>query len=285
MAGERAGVPDWEEISLLPVKAKVAFAARCARRMLPYLGRSSHTFSTVDLDAIEKAIRISEEYAAEANDFRLITLGEAMAAGSRVGRLVYGLPHLGNAPIANAIALAAYTAVMTVAAALAVTDVHTARAARDNRGDRANRADRDAILRAIRAARDVSDDATRAATDFKELADRSPELFLPFNFSEDLGLLQLEVSKRYWYDSWSFPTTLFPPITEAVPEKQPVEDLDPAPPLSLLFEVGTLTPFEIQEVISLVGEMYHGLTGDKLIIDSTDTFEPAASLVPQGGLS
>lgn len=57
--------PSWEEINRLPRWARVAYAARCARRIQPYYQWTRPTVDKEDLAAIERAIQLAEVSAAE----------------------------------------------------------------------------------------------------------------------------------------------------------------------------------------------------------------------------
>lgn len=162
---EVIGVPTEEELAELPRWARVAFAARCARRVQPLYAHFGDDLSEANLAAVETAIDLSERAAASAS----IDAGEGEAASNAADAAV------GIATGANAAALTAVAAIDAAMITVTCSDLDdalpavclsaiSAAAASENRG----------FVQATVSAIWLDFDLLRASAERDSLTDDSP---------------------------------------------------------------------------------------------------------------
>lgn len=126
MANE-ATLPTEEEIAQLPRWARVAFAARCARRVLPLFRKRWSTASEEQVRAIHSAVELAENSAAAAAYSVAITAGARFTANAAAAAAINA--RAANARAAANAAVAASAANIAVNAAAEFADADAANAA------------------------------------------------------------------------------------------------------------------------------------------------------------
>jgi hypothetical protein len=119
-------LPTEEDIAKLPRWARVAFAARCARRVLPLMERFWKNAPEHHLEALDRVVSVAETAAANA-DYAVARAGDADYA-ARAANVAYAVP---ADYVARAAARAAHAAIAAAAAYAADTTVYATDAARD----------------------------------------------------------------------------------------------------------------------------------------------------------
>jgi len=241
-----AQLPTKEEIEKLPCWARVAFAARCARRAQPLFQKQWPDAPAEHVTAIETAIGAAENATADAD---------------------------AAAKAAYAAARAAYAYVDTASAA----DVDTAYAYADTAYAYADTAYAYAAARAAHAAAraayayvdTASASAADAYADTASAAAYAAQAGVPvISIARDFQTILEKSRREKWTDETPVPPSVFGLLDEVDIASKPAE------PLRLYFEKGVFSPTEIAEMIGHLSELYHSIGGDKLIIDDIGTLYP-----------
>jgi hypothetical protein len=245
--------PTEAEIAALPRWARVAFAARCARRVLSLAWRDLGRLPGMMADTLIKTVDLTERSAAAAEDLE-------------PDQYAHILLDFRGQPIAD-----------DPSGGMAVPDsMRTAFSAFTAAGRAALIADWDHP----RAAAGAVEAAAAAVTEYPGAVRL---------ICEDFRALTLAARAGRWTDDTPVPPTVFGPLwPDGPPPGWPVEAsadpaaaaaIDPAPPLRLFFEMGVFSPAEMAEIVGHLSEAYQALGGDRLVIDDVALLDPA--LVPQ----
>lgn len=268
------GLPTREDISRLPRLARVAYAARCARRAFPLVKRKWPEIPDKDLAAIESAISIAEDAASAAAAYATVTSASATADACK--------SYAGGA--ASVASLAAYRATNEAGYDAYAAYAGTATCA-------------DAAACAAYAAAATASASASAVTFAADAAIYAAGADVPIAaIARDYQVI-LELSQREkWTDKTPVPPSVFGPFDVVVnvgaakltlTTFAPTVSVEPiAPPLRLIFEKGVFDPSEMAEIIGHLSELYRSLGGDRLIIDDIGTLypeqTPITNTVPEG---
>ncbi len=237
------GVPTVEEIRKLPRWARVAFAARCARRVLPLFRHFWPTAPSAHIRAVSNAVSIAEH--AAATRATRATCAAAVADADAAAAAAYDT---GDDTTAADVAFAAAAA----AAATRATTVADAVA------------DEDANAAATTAA-----DAAYAAA-----ADEDARKLI----RADLKTILNECASGGWGDNAPVPPTVFGPMwPNGVPQGWPEEDNNPSVAIPLLFAEGVspedVTDFQVR-LHAALNKLAIANGGTGLSLDSSGAFVP-----------
>jgi hypothetical protein len=205
---ESASLPTREEIEQLPVWARVAFAARCARQALPLFQKFWPTVAIHHVNRVEQAVTFAEDAAASSSaplSFNSYTGAGAAADAVRIDSQQSVIGVLNNAyadaPIttrpdtARAAAAAAHTAVYARCAEAAARAAENAAHAAADAGLNGNA---DGNASAVRAAYAATYAASAGVS--------------PTHIRADFKLVWEESRRALWTDSSPVPKTVFGPL-------------------------------------------------------------------------
>ncbi len=284
------------ELKRLPLRAIVALAARCARRVRRlYSMPENMPHAAKYQSALDRAIEVAEMVAASA-----VVPGTAVATAARDARVAAN----GGTTAAGAAATSASSAARaaegatkaaTAAAGAAPTTATAAEAAEaassSAEAGRAAEATAAAAEIAYLYAVDAAGVAAAAEADYVKLLrlnlGKYPDLGDPVDPSESGPLGPL------WPDGepeWlrSAPVTISSSGVasgEAAVIKisaPPGSAEGGAAPIEVYFDVAEFSDEEIAEILGQFSDLYHALSGDVLVINKTEMLDPSKVLVPEG---
>lgn len=254
-------VPTIEEIEQLPRWARVAFAARCARRVEPLYTIDWPEAPAKHIEALDIAITMAEKFAAhtghsgKAYEYFMYAEDAARAARSAIDA----------DDATNDADAAAFAAAQAAHAA-------------DDDGHYAARHAVDAARAAVRAA-NAADDGGFTVTGIRR----------------DFDFLIKQVRENKCDDGTPVPPSAFGPMwPDGEPQwlhedrlpSQPTEHAErtPSEPISLYFDLNEFSPQEITEFLGDLSAVYASLSdGDELVIDDMTVLDTSDALVPSGG--
>jgi len=241
-----------EEIAQLPRWAIVAFAARCARRAQPifelfWAGPKKHK------KAVANAVQVAERVALRGK-----------------------FPYTYNIRRAHNALYAATRAVFATAGKATNAGKAYAAACAAN-----------AAEYAIITANDCSAYSAANAIDYASAA-YSQITTVSDAIIADFEKLKQSAKKEHWTDETLVRPKFFGPLW---PDGEPnlqviiaksIKKFRDREPMSLYFDRTEFSNKEIAEIISMLSELYHDVSGDRLVIDKTMQFTPVGEPVPEG---
>jgi hypothetical protein len=285
------GLPTEKDLRRLPLRAIVAYAARCAWRVkslyrLPddYPDKPRHE------EAVDKAISAARYYAADQVFAGIIrsafAAGDdaAAAADSAAGAAIAGDDAAAAADSARAAAAAARAAATAAAADRAT--VSSARMAADSAALSVAWIAHPPNMTPAETDRDARTCAA-ARADFHRLLDldlgRFPEPGNPVDPSESgpLGPLWPDGAPE-WYVRATEPVVVKVDTDSAAASESLAVEVHRESPLSLYFDLSEFAAPEIAEMIGLLSDLYAEVGGDRLVIEGMTLLDPAELPVPEG---
>lgn len=271
-----------EDLKKLPLRAIVAFAARCARRVQPLYAEPA---DSAEITSVDRFIAIADSVAEGQMSIR--------SPGHDVGAH-YSSANSKTAGVAAVLAARAAENA-TISAAYALRAKHAV-----SPTDR----DKDYVL-AIETASDVAGDVaavtvalweselrgtklrTGVLADFQALRSFQlgsfPELGPPIDPSEagPLGPLWPDGEPEWYINAKARSAEGAAGVPERliITADEPTPRIDP--PITLYFDASEYSNEEIAEILSRFSDLYHALSDDCLIIDRTETLDPSLVLTPE----
>jgi hypothetical protein len=231
-------LPSVEELKQLPLRAIVAYAARCAHRVQPPV--ESFGLTTWHKESLKHAILVAEEFARGVTTAAIVKTALDTAVAAR--RTIW------DHPAADAACAAAEAAFITASYA-----------------DAADAADAASLIVASIA---DSAQAQAARADFIHLLGLglglSQEFGQPIDPSESGPLGPLWPKGE---PEWFRPPGEPPKIADAAPIK-------------LYFDLAEFSDDEIVSILGRLSDLYRSIGGDVLVIEGTETLDPASVLTP-----
>lgn len=249
-------VPTEKEIAQLPRWAQVAFAARCARRVLPLFKAGCPDASEKHVSAVERAVDIASQAASQAHVASQTAAWDAAMVASQ------------------AQAIAASQAQAKAAAMVAVL------AATASASQAASQALPQAVARAASQAHVATLTAAASGSWIRE----------------DFDLLAQTARAEQWTDNTPVPPEFFGPLwPDGPPPGWPTEKDGAAkiselsvrpdtsrisPQIEVYFQADELTPEEIELFLEYLDAVYHEKAGGRLMVVEPRAMEPEEAEVP-----
>lgn len=247
---DRKSIPLPIEIRALPSLAKVAYAARCARRVLPLFKHFWPDAPTLHVHGLADMVDRLQDYAGNPRI--------PIAADTRGEDAADAVIREGRSEALWSIALAAAKVARTA----------------DNL-----RSDAEEAVMAVTNASRSGYEAHRAARAFSEAAGRA----LAAATWRDYELLRLASERERWTDDTPVPPEFFGPLwPDGEPEGWPIKAEEPAAPRKLILQIAVPEDVPDDELVETVAKLVEAASalhaaygGSGLIVNDQRVYEPS----------